>query len=731
MADIMAHDIVEPPANAQDPVIRMLDEIRQAGFDGIGGLLMRMMESRHENVKRRVSHLVDSPAAEKFVGLVVKRGRLQNRPDDSDIVKIVVAKMTREAEAIRRDKQCHIGAKGVTPEFINAFSFQSLGLRYAELAPSLWLTICALGDVDMTKAKEYLQAPPEDVAHLEDFDGEDDDDDAEEGAGATTPKKKMKDKVLAVITAIAGIVFTRSRNCNASQMMLGYYLFATRTGKRVMGVLNHLGICTSYDTVRRALQGNAEKVQALIIKRSRQDPIALTYDNLTNKHNAASETLLNKSSMLCFTAAGVIFLKLTPSLARRLGKDVEHPAPEKPIPGQPRSRAGQAAQSDKKPGLRLDQLLLPDPEWSSLKPGDIVNVQSDQKYFAPIAKALVCRVIKKFFPKELKCSEDECGISPFDMPELYKVAPGRSDIQTLATLQIDESTIDGNLAVLESLATDQLGMTLEELAEGRMIPVSGDQMTVARISSGQFLRIRDFKEHQMLWAKTLAGMLHTRMAMIHAIYLSHPGRRDGRDPASLSKFVKLLGRTKIKEKCLNLNASHELLTQVCEGHVLAALIERTGAGGFEGLRAKIASGEWREALNSMVDDDWLRLNYVDRLRGDARQAAEAATADTEPVTGESVKQTQARIKKATTAAEMEKRDVVFENALLFMLQALIYTDYHTSLRCGDTGRLERSSDMLCVMFQGLSKLKNYRQLSLDFKACREKEWTKEMHELWL
>jgi hypothetical protein len=322
------------------------------------------------------------------------------------------------------------------------------------------------------------------------------------------------------------------------------------------------------------------------------------------------------------------------------------------------------------------------------------------------------------------------GIAPFEMPVLYKVPPGKSDMQTLATLQIDESTIDGNLAVLESLATDQLGMTLEELAEGRMIPVSGDQMTVARITSGQFLRIRDFKEHRMTWAKTLAGMLHTRMAMIHAIYLSHPGRPDGRDPASLSKFVKLLGRTKIKEKCPNLNASHELLTQVCEGHVLAALIERTGADGFDGLRAKIASGAWREALNSMVDDDWLRLNYVDRLRGDARQAAEAATADTEPVTGESAKQTQARMKKATTAAEMEKRDVVFENALLFMLQALIYTDYHTSLRCGDSGRLERSSDMLCVMFQGLSKLKNYRQLSLDFKACREKEWTKEMRELW-
>jgi hypothetical protein len=319
------------------------------------------------------------------------------------------------------------------------------------------------------------------------------------------------------------------------------------------------------------------------------------------------------------------------------------------------------------------------------------------------------------------------------MPHVYRVPKGASDMHTLATLQLDESTIDGNIAVLDALAKEQLGMTLEELADGRIIPVSGDQMTVARINSAQFLRIRDFKEHRMLWAKTLAGMLHTRMAMIHAIYLSHPGRPDGRDPASLSKFVKLLGRTKIKEKCPDLNASHELLTQVCEGHVLAALIERTGAGDFEGFRDKVASGEWRKAVESIVDEDWLQLDFVDGLREDAQDQAKAdivAVGDS-PVAGDTAKQAKDRKKQALKKAEMANRDVVFENACLLMLQALLYTDYHDSIRSGDTGRLERSSDIFCVMFQGLSKVKNYRYLSLDFKASRVKEWTEEMRELWL
>jgi hypothetical protein len=236
----------------------------------------------------------------------------------------------------------------------------------------------------------------------------------------------------------------------------------------------------------------------------------------------------------------------------------------------------------------------------------------------------------------------------------------------------------------------------------------------------------------MLWAKTLSGMLHTRMAIIHAIYLSHNGRPDGRDPASLSKFVKLLGRTKIREGCPDLNASHELLVQVCEGHVLAALIERTQSGTLEGLRAKVATGEWKAAVESM-GDDWLQLDFVDQLREDARDEArrEVLTSDGAPLPGEKAKQTESRKKKATAEVEMGKRDICFENALLLMVQALLYIDYHDALRSGDTGRLERSSDKLCVMFQGLSKLKNYRALTLDFKACRVKEWTDEMRQLWL
>jgi hypothetical protein len=187
------------------------------------------------------------------------------------------------------------------------------------------------------------------------------------------------------------------------------------------------------------------------------------------------------------------------------------------------------------------------------------------------------------------------------------------------------------------------------------------------------------------------------MALIHAIYLSHPGRPDGCDPASLWKFVKLLDRTKVKDKCPNLNASHELLTQVCKGHVLAVLIERTGVQDFEILRAKISSGAWREAVECIAED-WLQLDFVDQLRQDARMEAAMETVEEMPIEGETLKQTQTQIKKLKTDAEMRRQDVVFENALLLMLQGLAYTDYYDALRSGDSGRLEKSSDIVCTMF---------------------------------
>jgi hypothetical protein len=103
------------------PVQHVLDNIRVSGFDSIGGLLTAMMESEDEKIQRQLNRLVDGEPGQRFATLVMQRWSPSNVPED--INNLVVARMTRDAEAIRKDNQCQVGAKGVTPEFINTFSF--------------------------------------------------------------------------------------------------------------------------------------------------------------------------------------------------------------------------------------------------------------------------------------------------------------------------------------------------------------------------------------------------------------------------------------------------------------------------------------------------------------------------------------------------------------------------------------------------------------------------------
>jgi hypothetical protein len=93
-------------------VLRVLDHIRDAGFEGIGGLLEAMMESQDATIKRRLRMLSESRTAERFIAKVLARGKLDLA---DDILDVLIAKMGSEAEAIRQDKKCHIAKKNCVP----------------------------------------------------------------------------------------------------------------------------------------------------------------------------------------------------------------------------------------------------------------------------------------------------------------------------------------------------------------------------------------------------------------------------------------------------------------------------------------------------------------------------------------------------------------------------------------------------------------------------------------
>lgn len=321
------------------------------------------------------------------------------------------------------------------------------------------------------------------------------------------------------------------------------------------------------------------------------------------------------------------------------------------------------------------------------------------------------------------------------VPTLFQIPLHKSDIFTLPTLDLDESTLEGNADIIEELIT-QIGAKLEEMIE-TSIPLSGDQMTVVRARAVQTLRIRDCAEHRAAYPYPWSGFLHYGFAAADAVRRANMGGRDGKDPASFTRFATHLGRTRVLEKGGDYNATHRLIIQVMEGHILAALMEVSKSTSLEELMAKSRTDNWMAWIDQ-VSAEYFPLIKVGFLRSNATIGALTEwQAQADPIraicVADRTEQQKAFLKgkdKWIKSRALEKRDIAYENCLLYMQHSIIYADFHSAMRQGDTGRLEKSYEFFVVLFEGIGK-SNYAREVLEQQVDRKALWKPYMRTIWL
>ena len=76
------------------------------------------------------------------------------------------------------------------------------------------------------------------------------------------------------------------------------------------------------------------------------------------------------------------------------------------------------------------------------------------------------------------------------------------------------------------------------------------------------------------------------------------------------------------------------------------------------------------------------------------------------------------------------RDIVNENAVLFVQCALIYLDFHYACRGGFSGRVEKCIQLFAVMFHG-TRFANYSSECLHLVACLKRMWGPEFKKAWM
>ncbi|KAF9149515.1 hypothetical protein BG015_008705 [Linnemannia schmuckeri] len=147
----------------------------------------------------------------------------------------------------------------------------------------------------------------------------------------------------------------------------------------------------------------------------------------------------------------------------------------------------------------------------------------------------------------------------------------------LQTMRLDESTIAGNLAVLERIT--QVGLQLPKtwFANPKNTIFAGDQMSVSRLLTLKIHRIVDNDPYDSLaWVHPTPQLFHLDMNLCGTIFRTHYG--SPQSPGSLASIIILMDRKRLTKEKQEFKAADELLRIVFDAMVLS-LCESLRQGG--------------------------------------------------------------------------------------------------------------------------------------------------------
>ncbi|HEU0049556.1 MAG TPA: hypothetical protein VFQ43_18360 [Nitrososphaera sp.] len=192
------------------------------------------------------------------------------------------------------------------------------------------------------------------------------------------------------------------------------------------------------------------------------------------------------------------------------------------------------------------------------------------------------------------------------------------------------------------------------------------------------------------------------MAILNCLFKAHRLRDD--DFGSLMSWVNALHRfsgmwNAQNNKIKDFRACQSFLDHLLDGHVLAALATELGAENWDEFQRKLKDKNWRKLIK-MTESKFSESLLVSDWRE-------------EP---------------------MEKRDLVHENAVLFLQHGLIYRRFTEALRTGDSGWIVICLKHFTIWLNNDDKrtsLPLYRTELINIMACLHYAFSPEAKDYWM
>lgn len=312
------------------------------------------------------------------------------------------------------------------------------------------------------------------------------------------------------------LVFNKSQKSNYFQMMMGLYLYSLGCPKRVITLLNDACLSVSHQTICVVLRRLTKSALDTVRSAVREHHWFLLYDNINFANRKFHQRLENNDEMEHGTTATIV-----------IGEDLGN---EKPI-----ERLHQTPTLE---DFALDEANRA--HFMKFTYFHLMNVfqRTDDGFVWYAAKALVLEPL-----------------------------PTRESVTfPLPAMAINQSTVDGNLRVIETVMKDVLDLPDDWFDEQKRIIIAGDQFTVSRVRSLQgLLRPNSTRYRQLGWALPVFQLFHLQMVLCSSILRTHYGSVS--IPGSLAFIIALLRRKRLDPKMPCYYTADEFLRNTFEAMV--------------------------------------------------------------------------------------------------------------------------------------------------------------------
>jgi hypothetical protein len=359
------------------------------------------------------------------------------------------------------------------------------------------------------------------------------------------------------VTMISQFIVFNKRQRNTFQCSLGFYLYAAGVPKRVITMLNHAGICVSYDTIvknlKRAAIENLQMAQTLISGTPKGvTRVYQIQDNLNLPNRVGQQTQTDRDRFInCTTSAfGVL---------------------------------------DREYHITKDDFQAGDP--ADICPQDFSTKETSQ-YWRDAKRAYIFSILKDVFPEEVKRLSK--GQEAPSVPPIYILPLRVSERLPMPTQEIDEGSIDGNMEFLDVLHHDILKLE-KEFFEDRYLFYFGDLGTVRLLNSIKHMRRNSHTAYDRYeYMIVVACLFHTRMAHLRQVYNLHWGVGKKGELGSLGEIAREFHRKRISRDAKNVYECERMLQEATAANILSLACVACGAKTLEGLQGSLKA--WEDVL---------------------------------------------------------------------------------------------------------------------------------------